>query len=93
MISELGGRHTVICSSAIEELHDILILINQGGELGGVLALGDELIDSQVRLLAMAVVTLAAFAALTAVMVSVILGERYDVLSQLLNPIGGRLQP
>ena len=89
-----SGRHTVICSSAIEEIDDILILIDQGGELGGVLALRNELIDSHVRLLAMAVVTLAtlaAFAALTTMMVVVILIERYDVFSHFVSPVGGRV--
>ncbi len=85
------GRYTIVCSSAVKELDDILILIDQGGELCGVLALGDELIHGQVRLLAMPMMTFATLATLTTVMLLVIFGEGSHILFQFLHSVGGRV--
>ena len=87
----MEGRRTVICSSSIEEFDNILVFVDQGGKLGGVFTLRDELIDSLIRLLAMAMMTLATLAAFTTMMLLVILRERCNIYSQFLNPVGGRV--
>lgn len=49
-----GHEERVVGLGAVEQLHDVLVLVHELGELGRVLALADELVDGLVRLLVMA---------------------------------------
>lgn len=46
-----GDEERVVGLGAVEQLHDVLVLVNELRELGRVLALADELVDGLVRLL------------------------------------------
>lgn len=45
-----GHKQRVVGRGAVEQLHDILVLVDQLGELGRVLTLADELVDGLVGL-------------------------------------------
>lgn len=51
-----GDEERVVGRRAVEQLHDVLVLVHQLRELGRVLALADELVDGLVRLLVRAAV-------------------------------------
>ena len=73
-LSEISGQEysRVIGRGAIKELNEVLVLIDQGSELGGVLALSNEFVDRQVWFLAVTVVTMMAMFAMLPIIIEVV---------------------
>lgn len=55
------GEDGVICGCPVENFDNVIVLIDQSSELGGVLAFGDQFIDGHIWLVRSVVAIIAVF--------------------------------